>query len=81
MRYHKGMRFRTGVIAGFAAGYYFGSRAGRERYEQLRKVLDAVPFGTLLEKTEAVAELALERVRHHDEGPDVMAHRSSVTGP
>lgn len=29
------MRFRTGLVVGFAAGYVLGSRAGRERYEQL----------------------------------------------
>jgi hypothetical protein len=57
------MRFRTGVVAGFAAGYYLGARAGRARYEQLRKVLDAVPFGRAIEKVQAAAELAVERVR------------------
>ena len=31
------MRFRWGVIVGFAAGYVLGSRAGRERYEQIRR--------------------------------------------
>ncbi len=31
------MKFRTGVIVGFAAGYVLGSKAGRDRYEQIRK--------------------------------------------
>jgi len=31
------MRFRLGVITGFGAGYVLGSRAGRERYEQIRR--------------------------------------------
>ena len=31
------MRFRLGVIMGFGAGYVLGSRAGRERYEQIRR--------------------------------------------
>ena len=31
------MRFRTGIIVGTAAGYVLGARAGRERYEQLRR--------------------------------------------
>jgi hypothetical protein len=61
------MRFRAGAIAGFAVGYYMGSRAGRERYEQLRRVLDAVPFGRAVAKTQAVAELAVERLRHSDD--------------
>jgi hypothetical protein len=57
------MRFRTGAALGFAVGYYLGARAGRERYEQLRKVLDAVPLGRVLGKTEALADLARERLR------------------
>ena len=27
--------FKTGLIAGFAAGYVLGSKAGRERYQQI----------------------------------------------
>ena len=30
------MGFRTGFVAGFGTGYVLGSRAGRERYEQIR---------------------------------------------
>jgi hypothetical protein len=63
------MRFRTGAILGFAAGYYLGARAGRERYEQLRKVLEAVPFGLAVEKLQAVVELAVERVRGEHSPP------------
>jgi hypothetical protein len=29
------MRFRLGLIIGFAIGYFFGAKAGRERYEQI----------------------------------------------
>ncbi len=29
------MRFKLGAVAGFAAGYVLGARAGRERYQQL----------------------------------------------
>ncbi len=28
--------FKMGVIMGFGAGYVFGARAGRQRYEQIR---------------------------------------------
>jgi hypothetical protein len=31
------MRFRTGMVLGFAAGYVLGAQAGRERYEQIRR--------------------------------------------
>jgi membrane protein DedA with SNARE-associated domain len=29
------MRFRFGMILGFSVGYILGTRAGRERYEQI----------------------------------------------
>ena len=57
------MRFRTSAAAGFVVGYYLGARAGRARYEQIRRVLDAIPFGFVLEKAQALAELGFERVR------------------
>jgi hypothetical protein len=60
------MRFRTGAIAGFAVGYYLGARAGRERYEQLRRALGALPLGPAVEKAQALVELAVERVRTDD---------------
>jgi hypothetical protein len=63
------MRFRTGAIAGFAVGYYLGARAGRERYEQLRRVLDALPLGPAVEKAQALVELAVERARSDDAAP------------
>ena len=34
------MRFRTGVIVGLGLGYYFGAKAGRQRYEQIEEWLD-----------------------------------------
>jgi hypothetical protein len=30
------MRFRLGLIIGFGVGYVLGSKAGRQRYEQIR---------------------------------------------
>lgn len=31
------MGFKTGMIIGFGVGYVLGTRAGRERYEELRQ--------------------------------------------
>jgi hypothetical protein len=31
-------RFRIGFVAGLAAGFVLGARAGRERYEQIKKL-------------------------------------------
>lgn len=61
--YEGRVRSRTGLLIGFAAGYYFGSRAGRERYEQIRRVLDTVPVGAVSDKARALGSLALERLR------------------
>jgi hypothetical protein len=57
------MRFRLGVALGFAVGYYLGARAGRERYEQLRRGLEKARDSQLLEKARAAVELGVERVR------------------
>ena len=34
------MKFRTGLLVGAALGYYYGAKAGRERYEQIDRGLD-----------------------------------------
>ena len=61
------MRFRLGMGAGFAAGYYLGAKAGRERYEQLnrtiRKIKRSDAFETATEKAKAVADLGVERAK------------------
>ncbi|HET9202660.1 MAG TPA: YtxH domain-containing protein [Acidimicrobiia bacterium] len=31
------MRFKTGLVMGAALGYVLGARAGRERYEQIKR--------------------------------------------
>ncbi|HEY7704232.1 MAG TPA: YtxH domain-containing protein [Acidimicrobiia bacterium] len=46
------MRFRTGVLLGAAVGYVMGARAGRERYEQIKR------FAGELRKHPAVAQLS-----------------------
>jgi hypothetical protein len=61
--YHIAMRFRLGVALGFAVGYYLGARAGRDRYEQLRRGLEKARDSQLLEKARAAVELGVERVR------------------
>ena len=36
------MRFTAGLVVGLAVGYYLGTKAGRERYEQIEEWLDKV---------------------------------------
>jgi hypothetical protein len=61
------VRFRLGLVVGFAIGYYFGARAGRSRYEQMELWLekargsDAAEVAT--EKAKAVIDLTVERAR------------------
>jgi hypothetical protein len=61
------MRLRLGLIVGFGAGYYLGSMAGRERYEQInrivRKVKRSDTFETAQDKAKAVVDLGVERAR------------------
>ncbi len=58
---------RTGLLIGFGAGYYFAAKAGRERFEQLDRVLTKVreseAIDTATEKAKAVIDLSVERAR------------------
>lgn len=36
------MRFKLGLLVGGAIGYYYGAKAGRQRYEEIERVLDRV---------------------------------------
>ena len=63
------MRFRTGLIIGAALGYYYGSKAGRERYQQIDAVLTRVRSqpvyqrarGQVLDSLVDVREVAKDR--------------------
>ena len=61
------MRMRLGLVVGFGAGYYLGSKAGRERYEQLNDLIAKVrrsdAYDTATDKAKAVVELGVERAR------------------
>lgn len=72
------MRFRLGLIVGLGAGYYFGAKAGRERYEQmnqmLRKMRRTDAYQTATDKAQAAVDLGVERAREfvdeHKPGSD-----------
>ena len=61
------MRFRAGLLIGFAGGYYFGTAAGRERHEQIkqtiRKVKRSDAYDTVTDKAHAVVDLGVERAK------------------
>lgn len=61
------MRFRAGLVIGLATGYYFGAKAGRERYLQirqnLRRLRGSAAFGAASHKAKAVVDLGVERAK------------------
>ena len=61
------MRFRFGLVVGFGLGYYFGAMAGRQRYEQINRLLrlakQSETFGAASDKAKAVIDLGVERAR------------------
>lgn len=61
------MRMRLGLAVGFGAGYYLGTKAGRERYDQLNEFLGRArssdAYETAAEKTKAAVDLGVERAR------------------
>jgi hypothetical protein len=56
-------RFRLGLVGGFAAGYYLGAKAGRERYLQISRTLGRARESHLIEKVVAAVDLGRERLR------------------
>jgi hypothetical protein len=67
------MKFRIGLVVGFGFGYYFGARAGRARYEQMRRRLERLRDSRLFERMQAAVELSVERMRP-DEAGDTALH-------
>jgi hypothetical protein len=61
------MRMRIAFGVGFGLGYYLGSMAGRERYEQInrvvRKVKSSDTFQTAEQKAKAAVDLGVERAK------------------
>ena len=73
------MRFRLGVVTGFAAGYYLGAKAGRQRYEQInrtiRKIQGSDAYEAAMEKVHEATSVASDKVR------DVMSHTDDGQAP
>ncbi len=45
------MRFRIGLVLGFGVGYLLGTKAGRERYEQIKRVTATVSRNPTVQQT------------------------------
>jgi hypothetical protein len=50
------MRYRLSFAAGFAAGYFLGARAGRERYEQMVRALRGFAENPAVQETAGVLQ-------------------------
>lgn len=61
------MKFRHGLLIGAAAGYVLGAKAGRNRYEQIRKVTSTVaavpPVRQLIDETKELADAGTNKAR------------------
>ena len=60
------MKFRAGLMVGAAAGYVLGARAGRERYEQLKRLGSQArrhpAIGQIVSQATGVTDLARNAV-------------------
>jgi len=90
------MRGRLGVFVGFGAGYVLGAKAGRERYEQLRRLYENIQasptfrqatsaardaVGTGLDQARDLASDGIEKVKEKRSGTDGHSAGLSVAPP
>ena len=54
------MKFKTGIVLGFAAGYVLGAKAGRERYDQIRAMCGNVASHDRIHEVVEIAQEAAE---------------------
>ncbi|HWI03572.1 MAG TPA: hypothetical protein VNT52_07030 [Acidimicrobiales bacterium] len=54
------MRFRVGFVTGMATGYYMGARAGRQRYDQINRVIAKVKRSEAYEEVTELAKIKVE---------------------
>ncbi len=79
------MRGRLGIFVGFGAGYVLGAKAGRERYEQIRRLYENITaspafqqatgmardaVGSGLGQAKDLASEGVSKVRHRAAGDD-----------
>ena len=79
------MGFKTGVIVGFGVGYVFGTKAGRERYEELKATWDQFvgnpSVQRMVTKGKEVVETGAERgIRAVESAGEEVKDRVESTG-
>lgn len=67
------MRFRLGLLIGFGSGYYLGSMAGRERYEQINRAIAKIKrsdaYETATEKVHDAVDTSVARAKETIHSP------------
>ena len=87
------MRFRLGMVTGFAAGYYMGAKAGHQRYEQINRKLARLKrseaFEQAVDQAKTVVEEGVDKARSlvearagngHGYGDDAVPTVADITG-
>lgn len=76
------MKIRIGLITGFAIGYYLGAMAGRERYDQLNRIIGKIRRSNAMDnatdKAKHVVDLSYERAK---DGVQHKIHHNGRTQP
>jgi hypothetical protein len=80
------MGFKTGLIVGFGAGYVLGTKAGRERYEELKASWDQFTGNPsvqrMVSKGREVVETGAEKgIRAVEGAGEEVKDRLQETGP
>lgn len=61
------MKVRTGLLLGLGVGYLLGTRAGRQRYEQIRKAASVVannpPIKRFLDDSKQLSDVTTRKAR------------------
>ena len=83
-------RFRIGLLVGFALGYWFGTKAGRERHRQLSDLLhrakESEKVAAAADKAKDLVETGVEKGKglveqvRSDDGEDAPAPSGGTAG-
>jgi hypothetical protein len=61
------MRFRAGLVTGFAVGFYLGTMSGRERYHQINRLVRRAKrsdaFDAATGRAKAAVDMGVERAK------------------
>jgi len=86
MAYNRDVNFKTGLLVGLAVGYYYGAKAGRERYHQidhyLAQLRSSDAYRDLRGRVDDLVDDTVSKARHAvgDAAPGGSARPYDFTG-